>query len=137
MFFRQRFITNSSSTGYVAWGVVVPKELLPYDYLPEPEDGIGVHWVSDSERSICIEASVDYTMTDDDDPYLVDEGAYPLKLTENHNGLWGKAECIATVYMRVKEPENYNEWQRKIVAFLQKENIEPKPGNWMLVRSYG
>ena len=96
MFIRRNFVTNSSSTGYVAWGVVVPKELLPYDYLPEPQNGVEVRWVSDTERAVCIEQSVDWTTTEDDDPYLIDEGVYPL---QNTDGRW-RATCVASVGKR-------------------------------------
>jgi hypothetical protein len=114
MLYRHKFITNSSSTGFIAWGIEVPASAFPT--LPE-EGEIIVRFVSDDKRFVCIEKS----LTEDGDDIVVNEGTYPLELK---NGMW-QAQATVRVQPRRKEPEggNYEEWNEVLYTFLKERGL--------------
>jgi hypothetical protein len=140
---RKHFITNSSSTGFVAWGAVIPKkyfETLP-DFSEEKDSytkDIAVLYVSDTERAVCLVKSLtrlnSYGTEDDG---CIDEGVYQLRPV----GRYWQAKCTATIDFTVDEPskQDYTKWYATIDKFLLEQGIEPRTYvcQWMHVRSYG
>jgi hypothetical protein len=136
MLIRRHFVTNSSSVGYVAWGVIIPK--AHFDTMPEYGNGVSVRYVSDTKRMACIEESV--TCLDnysEEENMCVDSGVYPLK--ETGHGLW-EAKCIATASFHVHEPlDKYDEWIKRLAKSLKEAELFDLctfvPG-WKHVRHY-
>jgi hypothetical protein len=85
---------------------------------------------------VCIEESVKYTYTDDEDEARIDEGIYAL----TKEGDEWKARCTATVYVQPKIPEdNYNEWENLLRSFLKERGIfdlKTYMPVWVYVRSH-
>jgi hypothetical protein len=132
MLYRHKFITNSSSTGFIAWGVEVPASAFPT--LPD-EGEIIVRYVSDSKRFVCVEKSLKILWSEEDDDIVVNDGIYPLEL---ENGRW-RAHVTVRVQPRRKEPEggNYDPWERALHAFLKEHDafdLKTYLPKWFYVR---
>jgi hypothetical protein len=137
MLTRKHFITNSSSTGFVAWGCIVTKKEA--DKIILLEDGpVEVGFVSPKQRAVYIKDSVKYTYSDDEE-IDVDEGVYLLE-PGGYNGSM-TAKCTATKDFFVSSPPNwdYDEWE-KVVNKTMKScgafDIKTYQPKWMYVRTY-
>ena len=130
MYIRHRFVTNSSSTGFVAWGVIVPtSEVQEIDDLNL--EGIELHSVGLDKTAICVYFSLKHTSTDDENEYLYfDEGVCsPIK---EKSGWF----IPASLKVPVKEPrDGYFAWAKILLGFLEEYKIVPDgiPG-WFYVR---
>jgi hypothetical protein len=70
MFYRSKFVTNSSSTSFIAWGYVIPEELCSKygddDFLDILcAGGPGVEGCTDEDDHVMIYARESYLDTDD------------------------------------------------------------------------
>jgi hypothetical protein len=137
MFIRQNFITNSSSTGYVVWGMLVDKLSNP-DVACEEEDGnVYLFHVSETQDLLCIDNSTrsvddtsDFRITD------IPNGVYPLSEWNEYNE-WILEIKVKAEIPRGNEPEDYALWTTQLQNFIKKHNIKTyQTPHWVFVRHY-
>lgn len=137
MFIRQRFVTNSSSTGYVVWGLLI-------EHMPDPDAAYRdldqkayVFHVSDTQDLLCIEESMrEVDNTSDFRIVAIPNGIYSLS-GWHETDTWEVEMRVIAEIPRGNEPKDYSEWSSLLKAFIQKHNIRVRQTpHWMFVRSF-
>jgi hypothetical protein len=140
MLIRHKYITNSSCSGFIAWGVLISNKQyygLPADSHARigSEDGkVIIQHASDDTCIVGIFDSLHHQSLHD--PDSISSGIYSVG--KAINGEW-QMMPIVNIGHYIKEPKDYDDWEKSLRSFLKKNGLfnlntyEPK---WLYVRRY-
>jgi hypothetical protein len=134
VFIRHKFITNSSSTGYVAWGVIVTtdRDLYNEDLYTRR---IEIRTVKKNTMAVCMEPSLSWTSTEDEWEHLeVESGIQKPIKGPNY---WYVSAKLRLSVTAPKSPAEYEAWRQELFAFLDKHKLlmdEEREPDWMYIR---